>query len=205
MLITSTPHFNVTLDDGASDFWLSVLSTFIGAVVGAFVAWLFSLDLRRRSRADDDARREAAYVDEVRGLWPQVAFVLSELASARRDIVNNPLSYPDWGAAGADAWEQLEYQKMRDATAVRETFLVIYSTAAATRGSDHALVVALGRLVRSAYEDGSDGLGRLERASVCISELAVAPPEQIEKLREDALDLVSELGKGRDKTDGASS
>jgi hypothetical protein len=162
------------------DTSLTLVATLVGAVMGAFFAWLFSRNLAAQerearqqeldvARAERELERRSEYVDRIRREWPLLIPAFREFANAERARVE----------AARDKTPLPGNQSLeRYLSAVTTVTERLYMASSVAKGDDHALVGLLGRIT-SAYTPYSvHGVGVLDEAYKSLVEYVAAAPEE---------------------------
>jgi len=158
----------------------------MGAVMGAFFAWLFSRNLAAQerearqqelhvARAERERERQSEYVDRIRREWPHLISAFREIANAERarvEAAQNKASLP--GGRGAE-------RQLFALTSVTEQLYVASSVA---KGDDHAVVALLGQITAAYTPYSVHGVGVLDKAYGLLVRYVTTAPEEDARAKE---------------------
>jgi len=162
------------------DTSLTLVATLVGALMGAFFAWLFSRNLaaqERRARQQEldvarderERERQSEYVDRIRREWPQLVPVFRELANAERERVD---------AARTNRSLPGNRSQERSLSALTTVTERLYIAASVAKGDDHAVVDLLGRITSTYTPYSVHGVDVLDKVCKSLVHYVTTAPEE---------------------------
>lgn len=169
-----------------ADAALTLVATLVGAVGGAFFAWLFSRNLAAQerearqqeldvARAERERERYSEYVDSIRREWPLLVPAFREFANPERERVE-----PAKNRTPLPGNRSLE-RYLSALTTVTER---LYMASSVAKGDDQTLVDLLGRITSTYTPYSVHGVGVLDEAYKSLIEYVATPLEEDARAKE---------------------